>query len=224
VSGEFVVGLTGGIGAGKSAVCREFERLAVPIIDADIVAREVVAPGAAGLGEVVSAFGPDILNTDGSIDRSKLRQKVFENDGERARLEAILHPRIRARISDHLSAVESPYCILCVPLLVERGGYKNVDRILVIDCPTEMQITRVMKRDKLTRIQVEAIMRSQATREVRLELADDVIENATPVQELRAQVEALHAEYSKIADKLKQEHQSNAKHGQRSAKYPVSGG
>ena len=217
VSSAFVVGLTGGIGAGKSTVCREFECLAVPIIDADIAAREVVIPGSEGLGEVVSAFGREILSIDGSIDRGKLRHRIFENDGDRTRIEAILHPRIRERIGDQLAAVTSPYCILCIPLLVEKGGYENVDHILMIDCPTEVQIARVMERDNLTRLQVEAIMRSQASREERLRLADDVIDNSARVEALRAQVEALHVVYTQIADKLKLERQSNAEHRKRSA-------
>lgn len=198
---KLVVGLTGGIGSGKSAVCREFERLAVPIVDADVVAREVVAPGSPGLEAVIAAFGHGILAPNGEIDRRELRRLIFDDNDKRARLEAILHPRIRERIHEQLALARTPYCILCVPLLVEKGGYDNVNRILVIDCPTEVQIERVMVRDNLTRQQVEAIMRSQATRDERLRLADDVIENSDRLEALRAQVEALHAKYTAIANK-----------------------
>jgi len=219
-----VVGLTGGIGSGKSAICREFERLSVPIIDAYVVARDVVAQGSQGLADVVAAFGKAILAPDGTIDRGKLRQLIFEDDTRRADLEAILHPKIRDRIDDQLAAVTSPYCILCVPLLIEKGGYENVDRVLVVDCPTEIQAARVLERDHLTRKQVDAIMRTQATRELRLRLADDVIDNSAGLEALRAPVEALHAQYTALADQLNKERQSNAEHRNRSAKHSVSGG
>jgi dephospho-CoA kinase len=199
VSSNLVVGLTGGIGSGKSAVCREFERLGVAIIDADIVAREVVAPGTPGLAEVVTTFGKHVLGDDGTIDRTRLRSLVFADDAKRSLLEAILHPKIRDNISRQLAAVTGPYCILCIPLLVEKGGYANIGRILVVDCSVETQIQRVMKRDNLTRPQVEAIMRSQATREERLRIADDVIENSHGIERLQAPVAILHKKYLNIA-------------------------
>lgn len=195
-----MVGLTGGIGSGKSAVTAEFERLGVPVVDADLVAREVVLPGSDGLREVVEAFGRDVLGADGMIDRTQLRQLVFADDAKRKRLESILHPKIRDRIRSKLDAITAPYCILCVPLLVERQGYENVDRVLVIDCSEETQIARVMSRDNLTRPQVEAIMRSQATREQRLSVADDVVENSRGLDALRAPIAALHGNYTDIAE------------------------
>ncbi|MGR9093291.1 MAG: dephospho-CoA kinase, partial [Gammaproteobacteria bacterium] len=134
MSARLVVGLTGGIGSGKSAVTAEFERLGVPVVDADLVAREVVLPGSDGLREVVEAFGNDVLGADAMLDRTKLRQLVFDDDAKRERLESILHPKIRDQIRDKLDAITAPYCILCVPLLVERQGYETVDRVLVIDC------------------------------------------------------------------------------------------
>ncbi len=200
MSARLVVGLTGGIGSGKSAVTAGFERLGVPVVDADLVAREVVMPGSDGLREVVEAFGADVLGADGMLDRKKLRLLVFDDDTKRKQLESILHPKIRDRIRDALAAIASPYCILCVPLLVERQGYENVDRILVIDCSEELQIERVMSRDNLTRPQVEAIMRSQATREQRLAIADDVIENSRGLDALRAPIARLHAKYTEIAE------------------------
>jgi dephospho-CoA kinase len=200
VSARLVVGLTGGIGSGKSAVTAEFERLGVPVVDADLVAREVVLPGSDGLREVVEAFGNDVLGADAMLDRTKLRQLVFDDDAKRERLESILHPKIRDQIRDKLDAITAPYCILCVPLLVERQGYETVDRVLVIDCNEEIQIARVMSRDNLTRPQVEAIMRSQATREQRLTVADDVVDNSRGLDELRAPIAALHAKYTDIAE------------------------
>ena len=224
MSSELVVGLTGGIGSGKSAVCREFERHSVPIIDADIIAREVVAPGEVGYAEVAESFGREILSPAGEIDRTKLRQLIFADDGKRATLESILHPKIRERISNQLAAVASPYCILCVPLLVEKNGYQNINRILVVDCPTEIQINRVMTRDDLTRKQVEAIMQRQATRDERLRMADDIIENSDRIEALRSQVQILHAQYITIAKQLRQERQSNARHRDRGAKHPICRG
>lgn len=200
MSARLVVGLTGGIGSGKSAVTAEFERLGVPVVDADLVARDVVMPGSDGLREVVAAFGADVLDADGMLDRKKLRLLVFDDDTQRKRLEGILHPKIRDRIRHKLEAITTPYCILCVPLLVERQGYENVDRILVIDCSEELQIRRVMARDNLTRPQVEAIMRTQATREQRLAMADDVIENSSDLDSLRAPIARLHAKFTDIAE------------------------
>lgn len=195
----YVVGLTGGIGSGKSAVTREFERLGIEIVDADIVSREVVAPGSEGLAEVVAEFGHDILDESGNIDRRKLREIVFQDERKRLRLEAILHPRIRDRIDEMLAAVRSEYAILCVPLMVEKRGYENVDRLLVVDCPEELQIARVMARDELTQPQVEAIMQTQATRESRLAVADDVVENSDTLEALRPQVDRLHQRYVQAA-------------------------
>ncbi len=204
MSSQLVVGLTGGIGSGKSAVCREFERYAVPVVDADIVAREVVAPGSSGFAAVVESFGEEILSS-GDIDRAKLRQVIFADDTKRATLEGILHPKIRESIDIQLAELDSPYCILCVPLLVEKGGYQNVDRILVVDCPIEIQILRVMDRDDLTRGQVEAIMQSQATRDDRLRVADDIIENAGEIEALETPVRVLHTKYLAMAERSKQE-------------------
>jgi len=205
MSSSLIVGLTGGIGSGKSAVCREFEQLNVPVVDADIAAREVVAPGSDGLLEVVGEFGDDVLNSGGEINRSKLRSLIFADDHKRKTLETLLHPRIKRRIVEQLDALLSPYCILCVPLLVERNGYDNIGRILVVDCPVAVQIARVMARDTMTSEQVSAIMQTQATREQRLQMADDVVENAGPLEALKARVEQLHSRYTAIAMQLKPE-------------------
>ena len=224
MSSDLLVGLTGGIGSGKSAVCREFERLDVPIVDADIVSREVVEPGTDGLRAIVDLFGIEILDADGTLDRARMRQLIFEDEKKRVMLESELHPRIRDRIRDQLDAIETPYTIMCVPLLVEKHGYENIDRVLVVDCPLETQISRVMSRDSLTRQQVESIMKTQASREQRLRLADDIVENAYGIEALRDPVRTLHTKYTTITDQLKSERQTNAKHRHRSPKQPVSRG
>ena len=195
MSKAYVVGLTGGIGSGKSAVTREFERLGVPIVDADIVAREVVMPGTPGLLEIIDTFGTDVLAPDGTLDRAALRDIVFADPDAKLRLESILHPKIRTRIAAKLDEVTAPYVILCVPLLVERRGYESIDRILVVDCDEKVQIERVMARDGLTRPQVEAIMQTQASRQERLAKADDIIDNSGDLASLSEPVASLHEQY-----------------------------
>jgi dephospho-CoA kinase len=194
-----VIGVTGGIGSGKSAVCAAFERRGIPVIDTDQVAREVVLPGSEGLAEVVTAFGPSALTADGAMDRAAVRRLVFCDSANRIRLEAILHPRIRARVEEYLAQITAPYCLLGIPLLVERGNRSQVDRVLVVDCPEELQLARVMARDKLTEEETRAIMRSQASRQERLAQADDVVMNAGELSALGLQIDALHAAYLALA-------------------------
>ena len=146
----YVVGVTGGIGSGKSTVCEEFAALGAPVIDTDQVAREVVAPGTPGLAALVAAFGQDILNDQGELDRRRMRQQVFANPALRQQLEAIVHPLIRTGTQKKIEAAGYPYCLVCIPLLVERGGVNRVDRVLVIDVPEAVQIARVIARDELT--------------------------------------------------------------------------
>ena len=195
----FVVGVTGGIGSGKTTICREFAALGAPVIDTDQVARDVVAPGSPGLAAVVAAFGPEVLTADGQLDRRRVRQLVFATPGLREQLEAILHPLIRQETDARVQAAGFPYCLVCIPLLVERGGGNRVNRVLVIDCPTEVQIARVMARDELTAPEVAAIMRTQASREDRLAAAHDVLENTGDVSLLRPRISALHARYLQLA-------------------------
>jgi dephospho-CoA kinase len=195
----FVVGVTGGIGSGKTTICREFAALGAPVIDTDQVARDVVAPGSPGLAAVVAAFGPDVLTADGQLDRRRVRQLVFATPAQREQLEAILHPLIRQETDAQVQAAGYPYCLVCIPLLVERGGGNRVNRVLVIDCPTESQIQRVMARDELTAPEVAAIMRTQASREDRLAVAHDVLENTGDIAHLRPQISALHARYLQLA-------------------------
>ncbi len=198
----YVIGVTGGIGSGKTTVCDLFTaRHGVPVVDADIVAREVVAPGEPALAELVEAFGADILTGDGELDRRKLKGIVFDDEGKRKQLEAILHPRIRRRMREQLEDIEAPYCLLCIPLLAEGGRNELIERVLVVDCEPATQIARVRARDDLTDAQVMAIMRSQATREQRLRIADDVILNDGDRDALIDRVDTLHRTYLERARK-----------------------
>jgi len=190
-----VVGLTGGIGCGKSAVTRLFERHGVPVIDADIVARDVVAPGQPALGLITQRFGDKVVAADGKLDRARLRQIVFDNPQARRDLEAILHPRIRQSMRQQLDALSTPYAILSVPLLQETGQVNTVDRVLVVDCSEEVQMERICKRDSVDRAHVRLILDAQSSRTEKLQIADDVIDNSGPLESLEPQVEALHRFY-----------------------------
>ena len=175
---EFVVGLTGGIGSGKSAVSTLFERLGVTIVDADLIAREVVAPGSVALTEITSHFGTGITLSDGSLDRAQLRERVFGSPTELKALEGIVHPRIREQMRIQTAAAQSPYVIQVTPLLLESSRPRHVDRVLVVDVAVETQISRTMSRDSSSRELVERIVANQVTREERLAQADDVIDNS----------------------------------------------
>jgi dephospho-CoA kinase len=190
-----IIGLTGGIGSGKSTVARQFEAHGVPIIDTDCIARELVAPGQPALRDIVQRFGAAMLDQQGRLDRARLRQYVFAHAAERRALEAILHPRIRTETLRRVVELDAPYCIICIPLLIESGWNDLVDRILVIDCPPELQLTRVMARDHLSRTEAEAILASQVDRDTRLRHAHDVIHNDQDLAQLAAQVETLHRHY-----------------------------
>jgi dephospho-CoA kinase len=195
-----VVGLTGGIAAGKSTATAFFRERGVPVIDADEVAREVVAPGTPGLAAVVDAFGLRVLHADGTLNRRRLRDIVFADPAQRRRLENILHPLIQDEIRAHLQRLSAPYCILAVPLLVESPALRAlVHRVLVIDVPVEVQIARLMQRDRMTAAQCQAMLAAQASRTQRLEGADDVVDNATDIDTLRRQLEHLHAHYLELA-------------------------
>jgi dephospho-CoA kinase len=187
--------LTGGIGSGKTTVARLFAEFNVPIIDADLIARELVEPGQPALAELVEAFGGDILNDDGSLNRRRLRERVFADAGERKRLEAILHPRIRARMMDRLDEADGPYAVMVVPLLIDTGHWEMIDRILVVDVDEDTQLQRVMRRDNVDRRQAETIIDTQVSRQDRLSAADDIVENTGDMAELREQVARLHQRY-----------------------------
>ncbi|AVQ07985.1 TPA: dephospho-CoA kinase [Xanthomonas vasicola pv. zeae] len=186
---DFIVGLTGGIASGKSALAAEFEKLGVSVIDADVVARQVVEPGQI-LDAIVDGFGPGILLPDGTLDRQALRKIVFADPTQRKALEAITHPAIRAELQRAAQAAESPYAIVAIPLLAEAGGrtaYPWLDRILVVDAPVQLQHARLMQRDGSTPELADQMIAAQASRERRLALADDVVVNDDqPVQLIRA--------------------------------------
>lgn len=192
----FAVGLTGGIGSGKSTVAELFAERGVPVIDTDVIARELTAPDSEVLRAIQDAFGDTVMREDGSLDRAQLRRRVFADSAARRTLEAILHPRIRQAVVQALTGLHAPYALIVIPLLIETGAYAGIlDRVLVVDCPEDMQIARVMARNDLTHAEVEAILAAQAGRAVRLAAADDVIDNTGSTGGLRDRVHALHAQY-----------------------------
>lgn len=195
----FVVGLTGGIGSGKSTVARMFAALDVELVDADIAAREVVAPGTHALAEIAKHFGSDILMTDGGLDRGALRQVIFQQEKEKRWLEELLHPLIRGWLTRKISSCRTTYCLLVSPLLLETGQAKLVDRILVVDVSIDTQIARTLARDGGEERTVRAIIASQIGRSQRLEYADDIIGNELPIEPLRQRVEKLHQGYLTMA-------------------------
>ena len=194
-----IIGLTGGIASGKTTVANLFAELGVPVIDTDQLAREVVEPGTPALAQIISAFGPEMLDGSGRLDRRRMRERVFANPEDRKRLEAITHPAIRAELARRSQAAEGAYQIHVIPLLVEGGKRPGIDRVLVVDCPTEHQLTRLVERDGSTAEQARQILAAQVTREQRLSAADDVITNMGPVTALKPQVQALHERYLTLA-------------------------
>ena len=195
----FVVGITGGIGSGKSAVSNRFEALGIRVVDADLASRWVVEPGRPALARIAEHFGDDVLATDGSLDRAVLRRLVFADPEERRWLEALLHPLIAEEIRTALTAAESPYAILVSPLLIESGQTEFVDRVLVVDVPETVQIERTMARDDNDEAQVRSIITAQIDRPSRLARADDVIDNDGGLDALDAQVAELHHRYLELA-------------------------
>lgn len=204
---SYVVALTGGVASGKSAVARRFEGLGVAIHDADVAAREVVAPGEPALADIEAAFGSGVLDRDGALDRRAMRARVFADPTARKRLEAIIHPRVRAWLRRRVHADRGAYCIVAIPLLVEnRHDYAWVDRVLVVDAPESVQLERLVQRDGITPAAARQMLAAQATRRERLAIADDVIVNVGPEAALDAKVAALHARYLELAVKRGQSH------------------
>jgi dephospho-CoA kinase len=198
----YSIGLTGGIGSGKTTVADCFASHGVPLIDTDLIAHQITAPGGVAMPLIASRFGPEYVAADGSLDRAKMRERVFADDTAKAQLEAITHPLIRAETERQRSVADGAYHIVVVPLLVESGNWSSrADRVLVVDCPVETQIARVMRRNGFSREQVLAIIARQATREARLAAADDVVVNDVhaTLDTLRQQVDALHARYLSLA-------------------------
>ncbi len=198
----FVIGLTGGIASGKTTVANLFkQQFKIDIVDADIVAREVVEPGTPGLNAIVEHFGVDIVHDDQTLDRAKLREKIFSNPEEKAWLNGLLHPMIREKMIEDLEQVTSGYALLVVPLLVENKLDSLCDRVLVVDVDPQTQISRTVKRDNVSEEQANAILASQASREQRLALADDVVKNNPDDPDLLLQITDLHEKYLAMCKK-----------------------
>jgi len=200
---KFAIGLTGGIGSGKTTVADLFAARGASVIDTDQIAHALTAPHGAAMPALLDAFGPEYATLDGALDRARMRALVFADPDARTRLEAILHPRIRAATAAAALLATGPYVIFAVPLLIESGTWRErVDRVLAVDCPEDLQVARVMARNGLDESQVRAIMAAQVTRAQRLAAADDVIVNDAGLDELLPQVERLHREYLDEAARL----------------------
>ncbi|MGE6261661.1 dephospho-CoA kinase [Aeromonas media] len=196
----YVVAITGGIGSGKTTIANQFAALGIEVVDADLIAREVVAPGTPALAAIVNHFGTEILTEQGLLDRRALRERIFSDPAAKSWLNALLHPIIRSEMLRQCAAVSSPYCLLVVPLLVENRLTGLADRVLVIDVDEATQIERTCRRDGVSREQAQAILASQASRSKRLAMADDVLDNQSGTTEtIRARILALHETYLAFA-------------------------
>jgi dephospho-CoA kinase len=196
----FVIGLTGGIGSGKSAAADEFARLGATLVDTDVIAHALTAPGGSAIAPVRALFGADCIDASGAMDRAKVRARVFADTTARRQLEGILHPLIRRESAARVAAATGPYVVLVVPLLVESADYRaRVDRVLVVDCTVELQISRVRARSGLSEDEARRIIAAQVSRETRLAAADDVIDNSGTLEALHAQVQRLHRRYLELA-------------------------
>ncbi|MFO1390183.1 dephospho-CoA kinase [Cellvibrio sp.] len=194
-----IVGLTGGIGSGKSEVSARFERLGIIVVDADMIARQVVEPGGLVLEKIAEHFGKAIITKDGALDRKQLRSIIFEQPSEKIWLESLLHPIIRAETIAQLNSSQSPYTILSSPLLLETNQHELVDRVLVVDADETLQVSRASSRDSISPENIQKIMQSQLSRSARCAKADDIILNHGDLHELQDQVEFLHARYLHLA-------------------------
>ena len=198
----YVVGLTGGIGSGKSSAAEEFARLGATVVDTDFIAHRLTGPGGAALAAIQRLFGEGFVLASGAMDRKRMRERVFADAAARKSLEGVLHPMIRDESERQIATAAGPYVVHVVPLLVESADYRRrVDRVLVLDCPEATQIARVRERSGLSADEAQAIVRSQASRAERLAAADDVIDNGGSLEDLRRQVAALHEKYLQFADR-----------------------
>lgn len=195
-----VIGLTGGIGSGKSTVAEMFESLGVPIIDMDRIARQIVEPGQPALTQIKQAFGEKIVAASGQLNRQQLSEIIFDSVEKRQQLEAILHPLIRQETARQLAELKSPYCIVVIPLLLESEQRSLVDRVLVVDVPESLQITRTMQRDGISAAQVRKILAAQVGRDSRLNAADDVIDNSAAMEDIRHRVDELDQQYRALSE------------------------
>ncbi|MSQ59558.1 MAG: dephospho-CoA kinase [Betaproteobacteria bacterium] len=196
----YVVGLTGGIGSGKSAAAQRFAQLGVTVVDTDAIAHELTSAQGEAMPALRQTFGPEMFHPNGNLDRAALREKVFTDSAARKQLELVLHPLIREETARQIAIASGSYAIVVVPLLVEKGGYAHLyNRVLVVDCREETQLARTMQRSRLAEPEVRAIMATQASRSARLAAADDVISNEGTLDELHAQVDRLHVSYLEYA-------------------------
>jgi dephospho-CoA kinase len=196
---RLVVGLTGGIASGKSIVANMFAKLGAGLVDTDLVARDVVAPGEPGLAAVTQAFGAGVLLRSGELDRAALRRIVFADDAKRHQLESLLHPLIRTRTLERLAQLGTAYALVAVPLLVETRFGELVDRVLVVDCPESLQLERLTRRDAIPRAEALAMVRAQTDRATRLRAAHDIVDNSGTMEATQRQVEQLHHRYLELA-------------------------
>ena len=199
---SYCIGLTGGIASGKTAVASAFESLGIIVVDADIAARDAVAVGSAGLADVIAAFGEAVLDANGTLDRAAMRKRIFGNDSARRTLEAIVHPRVRETLSQQCAQASSPYAIAAIPLLAEVGGHHSypwLQRILVVDVPAAVQHARLIQRDGVDTELAGRMIATQATREQRIAIADDILVNTGSLEDLQRRVAALNARYRALA-------------------------
>jgi dephospho-CoA kinase len=194
----FTIGLTGGIASGKSAVSHLFEQLGTDIIDADIIAREVVATNSTGLTKIVTEFGTDILSSNNELDRANLRKIIFNDENKRAKLNAIIHPLVHQSINKKINGISSSFCIVVIPLLCESTNYGWLNRILVVDASIETQLTRLLKRDAIDEALAMKMINSQCSRKKRLTIADDIINNEQSLAELKIKVQYLNRLYKTL--------------------------
>ena len=200
-STPFVVVLTGGIASGKTAVSDLFALRDVPIIDTDRIAHEIVEPDQLALKQIVNAFGKEFLDADGRLDRKKMRETIFSSPEQKNRLEGILHPAIREEVDHRISHIDAPWCILVIPLLTQNSAFKQMDRVLVVDVEESEQIERVMARDNISQEQAQSILDAQISRQQRLALGDDILDNSGNLEQLESAVNKLYQKYSELAKK-----------------------
>lgn len=196
------VALTGGIGSGKTTVSSKFQEIGVPVIDTDIIARDIVEAGEPCYEKIVNVFGKNILNKNKSLNRGKLRDIVFKNSAKKKILEEILHPAIYEEIDKQISKVVDPYCLIVIPLLIETNAADNFDRVLVVDTSETLQIERASSRDKLSTESIRDIIKSQVSRELRLKYATEIINNSLTIEELNETIQQLHEKYTKLSSQI----------------------